>query len=99
MGCMEADSGGETGRGGRGREEMQQTTQSTLTDGVRGEQILICHVTGSEHVVSSVNLRSSRRPLPTNLSEVCRRAVVSALVSLELHSENTLFRAHAALRF
>lgn len=40
--------------------------------------------------VSSVSLRSGRRPpAPTNLSEVCSRAVVSALVSLELHGENT----------
>lgn len=33
---------------------------------------------------------------PTNLSAFCSRAVVSALVSVGLHSENTLFRAQEA---
>lgn len=33
---------------------------------------------------------------PTNLSEVFRWDVILALVSLELHSENTLFRAHTS---
>lgn len=56
------------------------------------------HVSGRRHVVlESIQLVYVFRPAPdpTNLSEVCRRVDVSALVSLELHSENTLFRAHS----